>query len=180
VSFTPAGQAAADALRARPPEQNERSRCEITSVLFDWVFDGPINRITKADGAITLEYGRGLKRTVHMNMTSHPANVVPSRAGHSIGRWDGDTLIVDTVGFTPGIIAATVAHSDQLHVVERFALDPQTMAMKRDYTAEDPVNLTGQYVGSDIVMPADAPYAEDRCEELTYRNYSQQSPGAAR
>src|SRR5687767_376803 len=35
VTLTPAGQTAADALRARPPEQNERARCEITSVLFD-------------------------------------------------------------------------------------------------------------------------------------------------
>jgi hypothetical protein len=179
VTFTPAGQAAADALRARPPDQNERARCEITSVLFDWVFDGPVNRIAQADGAITLEYGRGLKRTVHMNLTSHPANVAPSRAGHSIGRWDGDTLVVDTVGFTPGTLAGTVPHSDQLHVVERFTLDPQTMALKRDYTAEDPVNFTDQYAGSDIVMPADAPFAEDRCEELTYRNYSQQNQGAA-
>ena len=136
------------------------------------MFDGPINRITKGADAITIEYGRGLKRTIHMNMTSHPANVTPSRAGHSIGRWDGDTLVVDTVGFTPGIIAGTVPHSDQLHVVERFTLDPATMALKRDYTAEDPVNFTDQYAGSDIVMPADAPYAEDRCEELTYRNYS--------
>ena len=34
------------------------------------------------------------------------------------------------------------------------------------------MNFTDQYAGSDIVMPADAPYAEDRCEELTYRNYS--------
>jgi hypothetical protein len=181
VTFTPAGQAAADALRARPPDQNERARCEITSVLFDWVFDGPVNRIAQADGAITLEYGRGLKRTIHMNLTSHPANVAPSRAGHSIGRWDGDTLVVDTVGFTPGTIAGNVPHSDKLHVVERFTLDPRTMALKRDYMAEDPVNFTDQYSGSDIVMPADAPYAEDRCEELTYRNYSQQGqPGAAR
>jgi hypothetical protein len=180
VTFTPAGQAAADALRALPPEASARARCEITSVLFDWVFDGPINRITKTDGAITLEYGRGLKRTVHTNMTSHPANVTPSRAGHSIGRWDGDTLVVDTTGFSPGVIAATVAHSDKLHVVERFNLDPQTMALKRDYTAEDPVNFTDQYAGSDIVVPADAPFAEDRCEELTYRNYSQQNAGAAR
>jgi len=54
------------------------------------------------------------------------------------------------------------------------------MALKRDYTAEDPVNFTDQYAGTDIVMPADAPYAEDRCEELTYRNYSQQTPGVAR
>jgi hypothetical protein len=174
VTFTAAGQAAADVLRAAPPEDSPRARCEITSILFDWVFDGPINRITKSDAAITLEYGRGLLRTVHMNVASHPPNVAPTRAGHSIGRWDGDTLVVDTIGFSPGIIAATVAHSDRLHVVERFTLDPATMALKREYTAEDPVNFTDQYAGTDIVMPADAPFAEDRCEELTYRNYSLQ------
>jgi hypothetical protein len=175
VTFTPAGQAGADALVAAPPEDSPRARCEITSVLFDWVFDGPINRITRGEGAITLEYGRGLARTIHMNMTSHPAGLAPSRAGHSIGRWDGDTLVVDTVGFAPGIVAGTVPHSDQLHVVERFTLDPTTMALRRDYVAEDPVSFTDQYAGSDIVMPADAPFAEDRCEELTYRNYAEEA-----
>jgi hypothetical protein len=107
-----------------------------------------------------------------MNAASHPQNVTPSRAGHSIGRWDGDTLVVDTVGFAPGIIAGNVPHSDRLHVVERFKLDAATMALTRDYVAEDPVSFTDQYAGSDIVLPADAPFAEDRCEELTYRNYS--------
>jgi hypothetical protein len=172
VTYTPAGQAASDVLRAKPPEDSPRARCEITSILFDWVFDGPINRISKRADAITIEYGRGLERTVHMNMAAHPANVAPSRGGHSIGRWDGDTLVVDTVGFTPGIIAGTVPHSDQLHVVERFTLDPKTMALTRDYTAVDPVSFTDEYAGSDTVLPADAPFAEDRCEELTYRNYS--------
>ncbi len=179
VTLTAAGQAAADALRARPAEQSERARCEITSVLFDWVFDGPVNRIAKAGDTITFEYGRGLKRTVHMNLTSHPANVTPSRGGHSIGRWDGDTLVVDTVGFAPGSIAGTVPHSDKLHVVERYTLNPQTMALTREYVADDSAYFTDQYVGKDIVMPADAPYAEDRCEELTYRNYSQQAQGGA-
>jgi hypothetical protein len=172
VTFTPAGQAEADVLRAKPPEDSPRARCEITSVLFDWVFDGPINRMTKGDGVITMQYGRGLTRTIHMNMSAHPAGVTPSRGGHSIGRWDGDTLVIDTIGFAPGIIAGTVAHSAQLHVVERFTLDPATMALKRDYVAEDPATFTDQYAGSDIVKPADAPFAEDRCEELTYRNYS--------
>jgi hypothetical protein len=107
-----------------------------------------------------------------MNMASHPTGVAASRAGHSLGRWEGDTLVVETRGFAPGIIAGTVAHSADLHVVERFTLDPVTMALKRVYVAEDPVNFTDQYAGSDTVLPADAPYAEDRCEELTYRNYS--------
>ena len=175
VTFTEAGQAAADALRAVPPQENPRSRCEITSILFDWVFDGPINRITQRENEITIEYGRGLARTIHMDMGAHPASITPSRAGHSIGRWDGDTLVVDTVGFAPGSLAGTVAHTDQLHVVERFTLDPATFALKREYVAEDPVNFMDQYAGSDIVMPADAPFTEDRCEDLTYRNYAEEA-----
>jgi hypothetical protein len=173
VTFTEAGQAAADAVRAIPPSENTRARCEITSILFDWVFDGPINRITQSGDTIKIEYGRDLERTIHMGMDSHPAAIVPSRAGHSIGRWEDDTLVVDTVGFEPGIIAGNVAHSADLHVIERFTLDPQTLALKRDYVAEDPAYFTDQYVGSDVVKPADAAFAVDTCKDLTYIDYSE-------
>jgi hypothetical protein len=176
VTLTPAGQAAADALKSARPEDSTRARCEITSILFDWVFDGPINRIAQAKDTITFEYGRGLTRMVFMNASTHPAGLKPSRGGHSIGRWEGDTLVVDTVAFAPGSIAGTVPSSDRLHVVERFTLDPKTLALKRDYTAEDPAYFTDRYAGSDVVIPADAPFAADRCEDLTYRNYSQAPP----
>jgi hypothetical protein len=175
VTLTPAGEAAAEALKKARPEDSTRARCEITSVLFDWVFDGPINRIAQTKDTITMEYGRGLKRTIHMDLKGHPANVAPSRAGHSIGRWDGDTLVVNTVGFAPGIIAGNVANDEKLHVIERFTLDPKTMALRRDYEAEDPTYFTDKYAGYDIVMPADAPFANDKCEELTYRDYSKES-----
>ena len=95
---------------------------------------------------------------------------------------EGDTLVVDTVGFLPGFITTPVRHSDKLHVVERFTLDPQTLRLTRQYEAEDPLYLKGKYTGQDVVQPADAPYAEVRCEELTSRNYSQQggAPAPAR
>ena len=175
VTLTEAGQAAADELRNLPPQANPRMSCQITSILFDWVFDGPINRITQGEDEITMEYGRGLTRTIHMNMESHPSDIAPSRAGHSIGRWEGDTLVVDTVGFSPGILAGQVVHSDELHIVERFTLDPETMALERDYVAEDALYFADQYVGSDTVLPADAPFAVDPCEELTYRNYAEEA-----
>jgi hypothetical protein len=61
-----------------------------------------VNRITQNKDNIVIQYGQmGLKRTVYMNMKQHPANVKPSRAGHSIGHWEGDVLVVDTVGFLP-------------------------------------------------------------------------------
>jgi hypothetical protein len=140
--------------------------------LFDWVFDGPINRIVQGGDTITIDYGRGLARTVHMAMAAHPVDVAPSRAGHSIGRWDGDTLVIDTVGFEPGIVAGNVPHSGRLHVVERFTLDPETLALQRDYVAEDPAYYTDSYVGSDTVLPADAPFAVDQCKELAFEYMS--------
>lgn len=173
VTYTEAGEAAAAAVRAIPPSENLRARCEITSVIFDWVFDGPINRITQRGDTIGFEYGRDLERTVYMNMDAHPANVEPSRAGHSIGHWDGDTLVVDTVGFEAGILGGSVAHTDQLHVVERFMLDTETMTLQRDYEADDPAYFTDLYAGTDFVKPADAPFAVDTCRELTYIDYSQ-------
>ncbi len=168
MTLTPAGQAASDALRDLPPEHNPRLSCQITSVLFDWVFDGTINRITQGDDVITMEYGRGLTRTVHMNLAAHPQGVAPSRAGHSIGRWDGDALVVDTVGFEPGSLAGQVAHSAQLRVVERFTLDPATFSLRREYVATDPLYFVNEYVGGDTVLPADAPFAVDACKELAF------------
>jgi hypothetical protein len=168
VKLTPAGQAAAEALRKRPTSENPRLSCQITSILFDWVFDGTINRITQGADVVRMEYGAapGLTRTVHMNMKAHPAKVAPSRAGHSIGRWDGDTLVVDTVGFTPGSLAGTLPHSNQLHVVERFTLNPATLELTRDIVAEDPVYFVDKYVDSDSVLPADAPFRVEACKEL--------------
>lgn len=166
VKLTAAGQAAAEALRKRPTSENPRLTCQPTSILFDWVFDGAIGRITQSATAIKMEYGVGLTRTVHLNMSAHPANIKPSRAGHSIGRWDGDTLVVDTVGFVPGSLAGTLPHSDKLHVVERFTLNPTTLELTRDIVAEDPVYFEGKYVDSDSVLPADAPFKVEPCKEL--------------
>jgi hypothetical protein len=172
VTYTAAGKVAADAFRNGTTD-NPRMRCETTSILFDWTFDGPVNRITQTADAITLQYGQlGFTRTIHMNMAEHPANVEPSRAGHSIGRWDNDVLVVDTVGFSPGVLNAPIMNSEQLHVVERFTLDPNAMTVTREYVATDPVNYTDQYTGSDTIGVADLPYAPDACSELTFVDFS--------
>jgi hypothetical protein len=169
VQFTPRGKAEADAFRMWSPEDNPRLRCRPTSILLDWVFDGPVNRITQQQDRIVINYGLfSFERVIEMNVREHPAKLAPSYAGHSIGRWDGDTLVVDTVGFTPGVIAPPVRNSDKLHVIERFTVDPQHWTLKRDYVAEDPVYFTGQYAGSDTLLVADVPYVAHPCNELTY------------
>jgi hypothetical protein len=162
-------------------DDNPRFKCETTSILFDWTFDGPVNRITQNKDTIVIQYGQmSLKRTVYMNLKQHPANIKPSRTGHSIGSWDGDTLVVDTVGFLPGFITTPVKNSDKLHVVERFTLDPKTMKLTREYAADDSVYLKGQYKGSDVVEVADKPYTADVCKDQTKVDYSKQVSSAKR
>jgi len=152
---------------------NPRLRCETTNILFDWTFEMDVNRIVQQDDSITFLYGSmQLERTVHMNIGEHPADIEPTRAGHSIGRWEDDVLIVDTFGFEPGILLADgrVPHSDQLHVVEHFSLDPETLALRRSYTAEDPLYFDGEHMGADTVYVADLPYQGSPCDDRSYRS----------
>ena len=156
-------------------DTNPRFKCETTSIIFDWTFDGPVNRITQNRDTIVIQYGQmNLRRTIQMNAKTHPANIKPSRAGHSIGRWEGDVLVVDTVGFLPGIVTGQTPHGAKLHVVERFSLDPKTFRLTRQYTADDAEYFKGQITGQDVVQPADASYTDDDCKDLQFVDYSKQ------
>jgi hypothetical protein len=105
-------------------------------------------------------------------VAEHPVDIEPSRAGHSIGRWENDVLVVDTVGFAPGVLNPPIMNSDQLRVVERFTLDPNAMTLRREYEATDPVYYTDRYTGNDTIGVADLAYAPDACSELTFVDFS--------
>jgi hypothetical protein len=171
LPLTEAGKAAIEGVDLSSTA-NPRLNCMPTNILFDWTFETDINRITQSDTEIKMLYGSmGLERTIHLDRATHPANVAPSVAGHSIGRFENDVLVVDTVGFAPGILSADgrLPHSASLHVIERFTLDPGKQALKRDYVAEDPEFFVGQFKGSDTVYVSDLPYhGTTKCEDRTH------------
>ena len=81
-------------------------------------------------------------RQIFMDGRAHPDDLTPTYMGHSIGKWEGDTLAVDTVGFNEKtwLDRDGHPHSDQLHVTERFhRLDHDTLQI--DITMEDPKAL---------------------------------------
>jgi hypothetical protein len=158
VMLTDRGAAA-----AVPPERHPQMLCATTSIIFNWYIETLVNRITQDESTVTMEYGYGLVRTIHLN-AAHPASIEPSRAGHSIGRWDGDVLVVDTVGFLPGMLALEVPHGGGLHVVERFALNDDGSVLTRDYTATDPDYFVGEYRGTDPTPRSPVPFAADVCD----------------
>jgi hypothetical protein len=172
MPLTQAGEAAIAGLDFSTGD-NPRLRCAPTNILFDWYFEMDVNRIVQRTGEIQMQYGSmGIERTIHLDLSAHPADIEPTVSGHSIGHWEDDVLVVDTVGFLPGILNADgrVPHSDRLHVVERFSLDPGTMALRREYVAEDPLYFEGAFTGADTMYPSDLPFhGTTACEDLTYR-----------
>ncbi len=68
-----------------------------------------------------------------------PVNREPTRFGYSIGRWDGNTFIVDTVGISENVVLDNVdhPHTDALHLIERYRR-PDLGHLELDLTIDDP------------------------------------------
>jgi hypothetical protein len=78
-------------------------------------------------------------RVIYLDGRSHPTNPEPSYFGHSIGWWDGDTLVIDTVGFNEAAWMERfgMPHTDRLHTIERVTrTDFNTL--KYELTVDDP------------------------------------------
>lgn len=75
-----------------------------------------------------------LPRTVYMDRAAHPQGLEPSWNGHSIGRWEGDTLVIDTVGLN----GRHLRSSPSLHIVERITLSADGKTLYDEITQEDP------------------------------------------
>jgi hypothetical protein len=123
--------------------------------------------ITRDEQAIYMEYEfYGVRRIVHMNMSEHPRDIVPSDYGHSIGRMEGDILVVDTTGFAPAKwgIGDGLDSSARKHVEERYELKDNGHIMEITYTVTDPVYLkapfsrthTKRYVPGYVITPYEA------------------------
>ncbi len=79
-------------------------------------------------------------RVVYMDGRPHPAgaDLRPTYLGHSIGRWEGDTLVVDSVGFNEKQwLAGSYPHTEQLHLTERIQR-PNLRTLTYEATIDDP------------------------------------------
>ena len=107
-------------------------------------------------------------RRIFTDGRKHPEDPDLTYNGHSIGHWDGDTLVVDSVGFTPDTALGPsqgYRHSDQMHIVERFRLSaPDTMEVVT--TIDDPKALTKPFSGTKVLKRhPDWDIAEYICEQ---------------
>ena len=85
-----------------------------------------------------------LSRTITLDGSPHPPDPDPFWMGHSVGRWEGDTLVVDSVGFKESEISGYKTTED-LHVVERFRR-PNRGTLEYEAVIEDPNVFVGPWL----------------------------------
>jgi len=83
-------------------------------------------------------------RQIFLDGRAHPQQADPTWMGHSVGKWDGDTLVVDTTGFNDKswlIFATGLPHTEMLHMIERYRRENYG-TMTVDVTVDDPKAYT--------------------------------------
>jgi len=105
-------------------------------------------------------------RHVFMNVP-HSTDVKPSWYGESVGRYEGDTLVVDTIGLSRKTFVDPyrTPHSEKLHVVERFKLDDGGKTLQVTMTVEDPETYYQPWQAILRYRQAQGPVMEAACAE---------------
>ena len=108
-------------------------------------------------------------REIFMDGRPHPAGdaLNPTYLGHSVGHWEGDTLVVDVVGFNEATWLDYFGHphTDQLHVVERFSR-PSKQTLHYEALIDDPGAYTKPFkVTWEIPWRPNAELSEYICQE---------------
>jgi len=111
------------------------------------------------------EGGAHIWRQVWTDGRDHPKDPNPNWLGHSIGHWDGDTLVADSVGFNDQtwLDDAGHPHSEQLHVIESYTRTGP-MTMKYDVVIDDPSSYARSWkFSSSLSFRPGEKLAEDIC-----------------
>lgn len=128
---------------------------------------GGIHIIEHKDEVI-LAGERGGVRHIWLDGRPHPnlAGRVPTLAGHSVGRYEGDTLMVDTVGLTSAAAPGGGVRTPETHLIERLEVAADGKTMTITYTWQDPKIYAKPHTYSYVFdrLPAGSYAFEDWCD----------------
>ena len=169
VDYTEAGQAFADTYD--PAFDSPDISCQ-ASVLHGMQHHALVNEfVPVGDDRLRWVYGyMDMVRTIHFDQAELPGDIEPSVLGHSVGYWDGPTLVVHTRGFRSFELFRGVINSDALQVVERVTHDPETDRLIVSFTALDPKFWRAPLQGEIKLARTDQSFTPYGCIELAGEN----------
>jgi len=105
-------------------------------------------------------------RHVYMDVP-HSENVKPSWYGESVGRYEGDTLVIDTIGFNTKFFVDNyrTPHTDKLHVVERWRIVEADSILEVRFTVDDPGTYDKPWTAMQRFRRVPTPMDEEVCAE---------------
>ncbi|MEY4642097.1 MAG: hypothetical protein RLZZ227_2091 [Pseudomonadota bacterium] len=143
-------------------------RCEPVAIRRGWFAPGtPLALRQQGDDIVIQHEWMDIERVVHMDQDTAPEGTPEAILGYSRGRWEGDTLVVETDHYTPGVLNQFVEipgqpmrgllHSNALRTVERIRFNQETNSVDLTIEHYDPVFFTrdfplteGSYGPSDL------------------------------
>jgi hypothetical protein len=139
---------------------------------------GPFRMIAKNQAKIELvpvssmvvmlfeDLSHGMMRTVYLKR-GHSTKLEPTWLGDSIGHWENDTFVIDTIGFNDQtwLNDQGAQHSEDLHLVERIRPISGGQYLEYKVTAEDPKSLAKPYTYIRYYKKIDAEIMDDPCED---------------
>jgi hypothetical protein len=167
----PEGRPWAEAIRKERDENNGKdfppTFCLPDGVMFSDVYSPWRTVYTAAYMALISEDDTPGFRQIYLDGRDHPKNFGPTWNGHSIGHWEGDTLVVDTVGFNDkSWLPNSYPHTEKLHLTERYRR-PDLGRMEIEFTIEDPDTFNKPWV---IKRTADLAPNEEVLEMICNEN----------
>lgn len=158
------------AVRAYDPFTDDPTfRCDPVAIRRVWFAPGTPLAIVRNENTIVLRFEwMDVERIVHLDRTTHPEDGERTSLGHSIGHFDGDTLVVETANYAAGVLRQYVEtpgeptrgmlHSDALRTTERIRFDAESNRLIVAIEHEDPVYfsrsfdvVTAEYRPTDLV-----------------------------
>jgi len=142
--------------------------CQPTGVFRNPPFAGNFLWLPGRD-KVVIVYGAintaGIQR-IYLNR-KHPRNLLPTWNGHSIGHWEGDTLVVDTIGFNDKswLQPTMEPHTEEAHLMQRIRQVRNGAFIEIHYTVEDRKALTSAYSYSRYYRKAGMSMQENVCNE---------------
>jgi hypothetical protein len=142
------------------------SSCVPAGVPLFMLLPGPFWLLQTPAKVIILEEQTQKARHIHLNV-EHSANVKPSWFGESVGRYEGDTLVVDTIGLNSRTMVDTfrTPHTEKLHVVERWRLIDGGNMLEVNITVDDPDTFYTPWRTYQRYQRGQRPWAEFICAE---------------
>jgi hypothetical protein len=120
-------------------------------------------------------------RRVYLDVP-HSANPKPSWYGESVGHYEGDTLVIDTIGLNAKTYVDNyrTPHTEKLHIIERWRIVDDGKAMEATVTVDDPDTYYQPWSGTRRYRRVNQQYVEDICAENNQHLFDYKIPIASK